>query len=138
MRERRFDIFDNDICNTEFRNACKNGNIDIAKWLYQKTQIHLYGCINIHHNSDEAFRYTCKNGHLEIAQWLYSLGKIKIRSMSDYAFIGACIYGHLEVAKWLYSTSISEGHIIDIHAQSNKAFTTGYSDILGWLADIPS
>ena len=46
-----------------FIDACKNGHLDVAKWMIQFDP-------NVRANDDEAFRLACKNGHLDIAKWL--------------------------------------------------------------------
>ena len=51
-----------------FAEACKTGNIDVAKLLLQ-----LKPNINVSAKNEEAFRYACRNGHLHVAQWLLQL-----------------------------------------------------------------
>jgi hypothetical protein len=54
-----------------FRNACCEGHIEIAHWLYydigQGKKINIQVCCN------SILQSTIKNGHIEVAQWLYSI-----------------------------------------------------------------
>ena len=79
-----------------FRNACRNGRLEIAQWLWQ------LGSIDLHSNEESAFRHACRNGHLELAKWLWQLGGIDIHAMNEYAFVYTCGSRHLEVAQWLW------------------------------------
>ena len=51
-----------------FIDACENGNLDVAQWLYQ-----IKPTIDISAKKKEAFRKACENGHLDVAQWLQTL-----------------------------------------------------------------
>lgn len=97
-----------------FRNACENGHLVIAQYIYQI-------CPKIQYNklNNYAFRYACENGHLEVAQWLKSTWpNINHRDSNDYAFAYACRNGHIDVVEWLLK-SYPE---IDIYASNNRAF----------------
>lgn len=80
-----------------FENSCKNGHLDVAKWLYS------LGKVDINFESDDVFGLSCSKGYLKVAKWLYSLGCVDIHANSDYAFKGSCLNRHLAIAKWLYS-----------------------------------
>ena len=51
-----------------FRLACENGNLEVAKWLYQ-----IKPTIDVSAKNDYAFCYTCENGNLNVAKWLQTL-----------------------------------------------------------------
>ena len=80
-----------------FIDACENGNLDVAQWLYQ-----IKPTIDISVDQEAAFCYACQNGHLDVAQWLYQIKPtIDISAKKKEAFRKACENGHLDVAQWL-------------------------------------
>ena len=46
-----------------FRWACRNGNLELAKWLYQ-----IKPTIDVSAGNEYAFRYACINGHFEVVK----------------------------------------------------------------------
>lgn len=79
-----------------FLNACKKGDVEVVKSLFDKNPN-----INISDCNDEPFWYSCFCGHLEVAQWLFEIRKDMHDVICCDAFMGACENGHLEVAQWL-------------------------------------
>ena len=61
-------LFSEFLINNIFRNACENGHLNVAQWLYQ-----IKPYINISDWNEEIFRRTCKKDHLIVAQWLYQI-----------------------------------------------------------------
>jgi len=55
--------------------ACKNGYIEIVKYLFFISTNSKIGMIDIHFNDDYAFCVACANGHREIAKLLIDYGK---------------------------------------------------------------
>lgn len=55
-----------------FRLSCKNGNLKIAKWIYNTCLKNNFK-ININKNNYSLFKESCLHGKAEIAEWLYSL-----------------------------------------------------------------
>jgi hypothetical protein len=115
-----------------FQSSCRNGQIEIAKWL------HKLGGIDIHANNELAFRWSCSEGHIEVAKWLYSLGGVDINALmndntEDDAFQWSCKNGHVKVAKWLYS--LLRG--VDDFAIRQHAFRSscinGHIKVAKWL-----
>ena len=51
-----------------FQNACSNGHLNVAQWLYQ-----IKSDINISARNESAFINACSQGHLNVAQWLYQI-----------------------------------------------------------------
>ena len=55
-----------------FTYACKNGHIDVAKWL-----LSIKSDIDISANDDKAFTDACLNDHINIAKWFIELNPQK-------------------------------------------------------------
>lgn len=113
-----------------FRLSCKNGHLEVAKWL------HSVGA-DVHACNDYSFIWSCAYGHLEVAQWLYSLGApVNRYSSCACAFIWSCEDGHIDVAQWLHSISTTSNG----HAMNDKAFRKsckyGHIEVSQWLLDI--
>lgn len=51
---------------TSFIEACKCGNLEEAKIIFQEQR---RVPVDIHYKSDQTFRSACAQGHLEVAQW---------------------------------------------------------------------
>ena len=103
-RECDFDVcascrFENPFCY-----CCRNGLLDIAKWIYQT---------NTHERQNKAFHISCQNGHLDVAKWLHSLGDVNIHILEESPFRVACQNGHIDMAKWLDSLGDVDIHILD-------------------------
>jgi hypothetical protein len=60
------------ITETSFRIACENGNLEIAKWLYETNS-----SLNIHALYGIAFLTACYNNHYEVANWIKSIEPTK-------------------------------------------------------------
>jgi len=152
-------------CEDTFSYACRIGNLDLAKKIYNSRDIDKYeieegfidSCINnylhiakwilsldkisVHCNNDGAFRLCCCKGNLEIAQWLVSLPeKPYINSYID-GFMWASEEGHLSVAKWLHS--LGEEYICDeidikqfYERHFNNQITKGNFDMAIWFREL--
>ena len=136
-----------------FRNACTNGNIRIAKWIWD------LGDIDICAGKGEAFRNSCTQNNTEISWWLYTinpniicyitnndLAKINNKELFcwlitigakinyDVVFKIMCCNGKLEMAQWL--TQIPEIHVNmkkyygDIERHCRKK---GHPEVLDWI-----
>ena len=51
-----------------FRNACRNGHFETAKWL-----LDVKPDINVFSRNDFAFENSCRNGFVKIAEWIEHL-----------------------------------------------------------------
>lgn len=92
--------YENDESITPFANACLNGHLEIAQWLYTIDQNVFY--TNEYYSDN--FVLSCESGNLKIPQWLFEINpNINIHRFNDYAFYRVCNLGHLEIAQWLYN-----------------------------------
>lgn len=121
---------------TQFVNACRNGDLQKAKHLLSTNHT-----INILENIKNEFKNACKNGYLHIAEWLFSLKQNQYINMSIFdteTFVWTCGYGHLQVAKYLYKINSN----INISNGANEAMLyasgNGHLDVLIWLLSLPN
>lgn len=127
-----------------FNRACRDGNLEEAKRLYQqnsdKINIHNYipGIPGIHNEcilrkyTEYPFIKSCAHGHFEVAKWLYDLGRtetarhgqIDIHARCEEAFRMSCANGHFEIAKWLVRLGQQETEQgqVDIHTLGDNVF----------------
>jgi hypothetical protein len=116
---------DNDMA---FRLCCQNGNITVAKWLFET-----YPNIDVRACGDYAFKKACKNGHKNVAKWLLEINTdININDDREYAFRMSCGHGFLDVAKWLYKKTPNMNH----NAMCNSFIWScyhGHLEIAKWL-----
>lgn len=78
-----------------FREACNNGYLKIAKWVYSLEHIDIYDDVNLF--------LMCEKGHINILQWIYILVKKYVLDNSKFLFRSACEYDRIELADWIYS-----------------------------------
>lgn len=74
----------------QLRDACCNGNLELAQ------RLRIQGATNL----NEALIGACLNGHIAIAQWLRVQGHYTAKDLYG-AFAGACSGGHLIAAQWM-------------------------------------
>lgn len=61
-----------------FQLSCKNGYLEVAKWLIDLGMQKNFTPIDIHADDDLAFQWSCERNHLEVAKWLFCFGlKVK-------------------------------------------------------------
>lgn len=114
-----------------FRIFCKNGNIVMAKYLYNK-----YPTINIHAKNEYAFRKACEYGYLELSKWLYEIDNIvNIHICNDIILQRVCENGHLNVLHYLIEICDPENY--DIHLKNEHLFRyacyNGHYEIVKYL-----
>lgn len=126
-----------------FKCACRQGHLEIAKYLYEYTSDGVKNKINIHIDNEFSFRWACYNGHLAIVKWLYDLepmNKIDVHTNEETAFKWACEDGHLNVAKWLYQLNLTNK--VDIRVNNDEIFKRsclhGRLEVVKWLTTLCS
>lgn len=95
-------------CHYGFVEACKYGNIETAKWLYElRNKVSDSPIIiNVSFNNNEAFKEACLNDHLDIAQWLYGINTVHI-NIHDEFFIKCLEISSINIVRWLFSIADS-------------------------------
>ena len=82
-----------------FMNACKNGHLEVAKWLYNLAQENKeLGNIDIYAENGNAFRFSCKNGHLDVVKYLHEV--VHAKYTAD-ALNWAWMNGHSNIIEYL-------------------------------------
>ena len=79
---------------------CENGELEMAKWLYE------HGKIDIHAKYEWALKNACYFGRLEVAKWLVSIGA----KLNSYLMIKHALNNEqFAIIKWLYSIGTEIG-----------------------------
>lgn len=116
----------NDICmiGSHFHEACINGQLETAKWLYDnyKEDIETEGFYSGARST--GYKY------------------VTAEDLSVYylSFIDSCINGHLDVIKWLYSTFSLRDELINTHHDIHYIYVcvnqANQTEVLRWLNTI--
>jgi len=148
-------------CYTSFVVACRNGHINIAKWIIKNYLNLEYDTLNegfkeacknghlnivkwikdifleINYNTlNKAFREACKHGHLSIVKWLTeNWPNIDHRALDDYAFCQACGHGHIETAKWLIKNWPEMNVQVNTYHAFYNACDHGNLHVAKWLIE---
>lgn len=138
------EVFGNTMELNTFETCCKNGYLDIIKWLYTILDKDI-----IHKNIYDLFFSTCSNGKYELAQWLYTIIveikdiiTISVTELSknvNKSFMSIIAHGHFELAQWLYSLeldTIKFKNIVDLKNAFILSCLTGHLNLAKWIYDI--
>lgn len=104
----RSDVFTSvilDVCCNDklsFPKVCKNGHLNVAKWLYN---LYPYMLLD---NFNGIFNIACDIGHLRMVKWIASIDPglfIENKTNLIVPFWESCLHGKLNIAKWIYANS---------------------------------
>lgn len=94
-----------------FREICRKGRIDIAKWIHSRKSIQTI-------DDEISLINACQNGNLEVVKWLYEINNNKISGYALFnGFMNASIFNHIDTVKWLYE---KEKHRINIRIRNDQ------------------
>jgi len=127
-----------------FRDACRFGHLEVAKWLLE-----VEPSIDISAQDEYAFRRACCNNHIDVATWLQSLHPEKyefeiINNDTIFGFVykmemrfcHMCEKGKLEEAKKF----LQDNPTLDISYDNESAFQCavyqGHFELAKWLLEV--
>ncbi len=106
-----------------FLNACKNGYLEIVRYLLTSPELSEH--VDIHLEDDEGFRLAHKNNRLDVIRYLLASPELSehanIHANHDDGFQLACQEGNLDVVKYLLTSPELKEHA-DIHVRNNIGF----------------
>lgn len=95
--------------------ACRLGNLEVAKILYEQSkkeaEANIGRVINLSVRKSEVFRKAAASGHYEVVEWLLSIDEkktIDIHAVMDEAFGHSCKNGHFRIAELILDIGIAE------------------------------
>lgn len=121
--------------NAGFIWACRNGHLEIVKFLTTSAELIAAGhtFVDIHADDEAGFHAACDNGYLDIvkflctSQELFKAGHtfVDIHTENEKGFRQACSKGHLDIVKLLTTSSdlLKSGHtLVDIYEEIEIGF----------------
>jgi hypothetical protein len=127
-------IYNNDIelINNSFYEACENGHVLVAKFLFEKLLKYVDDMDEI---INDAFIAACENNKVNIIIWLIQFHKNTINIISCFAL--ACEYGSLDIVNYLYSNNLIDRKDLDILNQAfNITCIYGHYNIILWFLEL--
>lgn len=116
--------FDDYMYDAGFENACRNGHLTLAKWIYGLCQPTVKMSL---------YFKVCQAGHLHVLQWFSTLDTVSNQCFNTYeiSLNLACSSGHLDIVKWLVSEGANPN--IDCCYPFRKACQAGHLHVAQWL-----
>ena len=121
--------------------ACRKGELNVCKWLYNHGAAE--DITRINKNGFTPMHRACKCGHLSVCQWLFDMGATaditKADNVGRSPMYFACQSGHLSVCQWLFDM----GAAADISKTDERGGTpmhqaceTGHLLVCQWLYEV--
>ena len=125
---------------SEFIVACKNGDIQMVKFWWDKNPSILRFILTDMCYDDDLFYVICESGYLQVAQWIIKNNPNFVSNIiHEDLMTDVCLAGKLSVAKWLLTLS---PHILvdedegDGYYLFRKVCKNGHLNVVKWLAKI--
>ena len=90
-----------------FEWRCRNGDLEIVKWIFEMNDLYNLEVMDLHIHGDLPFILACENGHLELAKWL-----------------------------WQKSIDLRSPIVVGVEKLIPRIYSLNFSDILKWLCQI--
>lgn len=87
-----------------FQDACENGHMHVAKWLYYNVKIKN---LRVNIIKGKAFLAACSGSYFKLAKWLYEISDLSYKNIEN-SFNLACVCGNLKFAVWLLSLKLTK------------------------------
>ena len=114
--------------NSDFRLACWEGDLKLAKYLLLENPK-----INISSRNDFAFKYACWHGHLDVVKWLLTIKpNINVVKNEYQAFISSCSNGKLDVVKFLLGITPKMNSSL-FYSAIKHSLHNGHLEVAKWL-----
>lgn len=123
-----------------FEWGCKNGHLDLLKWIYQceayqTSDIYDYDDLNFY-VEQELFQTTCFHNQFQVAQWLHQTFEINLDIIPKFTiFDHLCTNNLLPFAKWF--RSLVNIQYYDLYKTNFEAFigacSNGHLTMVQWL-----
>ena len=110
--------YDRSIYMKAFFNACTEGYVYMAQWLWYEKKVFQDYYSDYETNFYDVMSSVCKYGHFHMLKWLWSVRLTNHHYKQCFIediFVQACFYGHLRIAQWwwgIHTTECSKAHVI--------------------------
>ena len=122
LKEQEHDITSIFIC------ACKSGNLELIKWVWQ------LGNIDLHIDNEDPFKNVCYSYNLDAIKYVWELGYkdnvgiINIHIFNEEIFEILCSQDKIEIVEWIWQLSLRDDvGKIDIHVNDDRIFRNFFS-----------
>jgi ankyrin repeat protein len=122
---------------SEFVVACKNGDVHMAKFWWDKNPSIIQFILTDLCYEDDLFYVICERGYLQLAKWIISTNHNFISNIvHEHLMVDVCLAGKISVAKWLLTLSPNILVDEDIVLLFRKVCKRGHLNMAKWLANM--
>ena len=122
---------------SEFVVACKNGDVHMVKFWWDKNPTILQFILTDLCYDDDLFYVICEKGYLQVAKWIISTNHNFISNIvHEDLMVDVCLAGKVSVAKWLLTLSPNILVDEDIVLLFRKVCKRGHLNMAKWLVNM--